>query len=456
MQRLRYSRYFKAFVILLDMILVSSVFVIYYWRNFEVKYDSETLEQNILSILLLCFFWILLSGRTRLYHIPRNVTYTIYLERILIHVFFFFIGVIMLGKVSNNDFLKTERFYLAGILLLVVIPIKTFIYFLLKYIRSIGKNHRNVMFIGESASSNILSDIINQRKDYGYRIYDYKENDYDLPKIIEFWKENGIHTIFLPSEHSLEKTFEDDLFRQAELNKVKISLVPNIIQNQFFEYEFNYIETVPILSQAKYPLDFFTNSSIKRLFDIIFSTIILVFVCSWLFPIIILLIKLDGSKGSPFFIQKRYGFHDEVFDCLKFRTMKINEKSSEKTTDYNDERITKIGKFLRKTSLDEMPQFMNVLKGNMSVVGPRPHMLLVDDFYKPKISRYSLRSMVKPGITGLAQVSGLRGDEGDMNIGMKKRVLADSFYVRNWSFSMDIVIILKTVFLIVVGDKKAR
>ncbi len=456
MQRLRYSRYFKAFVILLDMILVSSVFVIYYWRNFEVKYDSETLEQNILSILLLCFFWILLSGRTRLYHIPRNVTYTIYLERILIHVFFFFIGVIMLGKVSNNDFLKTERFYLAGILLLVVIPIKTFIYFLLKYIRSIGKNHRNVMFIGESASSNILSDIINQRKDYGYRIYDYKENDYDLPKIIEFWKENGIHTIFLPSEHSLEKTFEDDLFRQAELNKVKISLVPNIIQNQFFEYEFNYIETVPILSQAKYPLDFFTNSSIKRLFDIIFSTFILVFVCSWLFPIIILLIKLDGSKGSPFFIQKRYGFHDEVFDCLKFRTMKINEKSSEKTTDYNDERITKIGKFLRKTSLDEMPQFMNVLKGNMSVVGPRPHMLLVDDFYKPKISRYSLRSMVKPGITGLAQVSGLRGDEGDMNIGMKKRVLADSFYVRNWSFSMDIVIILKTVFLIVVGDKKAR
>lgn len=136
--------------------------------------------------------------------------------------------------------------------------------------------------------------------------------------------------------------------------------------------------------------------------------------------------------------------------------MKINSESSQKTTDYNDDRITKIGKLLRKTSLDEMPQFINVLRGEMSIVGPRPHMLLVDDFYKPKISRYSLRSMVKPGITGLAQVSGLRGDEGDMNLGMKKRILADSFYVRNWSFSMDIVIILKTVFLIIVGDKKAR
>lgn len=456
MQQLRYSRYFKTFVILLDMILVAAVFCFYYFRNFEVKYDSESLEQNLQSILLLCFFWILLSGRTKLYHITRNVTYTIYLERILIHVFFFFIGVIMLGKVSNNDFLKTERFYLAGILLLVVIPIKSFIYFLLKYIRSIGINHRNVMFIGESASSVVLKGIINQRKDYGYRIYDYPVDNYDISKIIKFWKDEGIHTIFLPSEHCLEKTFEDELFHQAELNQVKISLVPNIIQNHFFEYEFNYIETVPILSQAKYPLDFFTNITIKRVFDIIFSFTVLVAVCSWLFPIIILLIKLNDRKGSAFFIQKRYGYHDEVFDCLKFRTMKTDDKSSERTTDIDDVRITNVGKFLRKTSMDELPQFINVLKGDMTVVGPRPHMLLVDDFYKPKISRYSLRSMVKPGITGLAQVSGLRGDEGDMNIGMKKRILADSFYVRNWSFSMDIVIILKTIFLIIIGDKNAR
>ena len=121
-----------------------------------------------------------------------------------------------------------------------------------------------------------------------------------------------------------------------------------------------------------------------------------------------------------------------------------------------DKRVTRIGKFLRKTSLDEMPQFINVLKGEMSVVGPRPHMLLVDDFYKLKIGRYSVRSLVKPGVTGLAQVNGLRGDSGNMDIKMQKRILADAFYVKNWSFSLDFVIILKTIFLVIGGDKNAN
>ena len=136
--------------------------------------------------------------------------------------------------------------------------------------------------------------------------------------------------------------------------------------------------------------------------------------------------------------------------------MYVNGDSANKTTEENDKRITGIGKFLRKTSIDELPQFINVLLGDMSVVGPRPHMLLVDDFYKPKIGRYVVRSMVKPGITGLAQVNGLRGDTGDMNIEMQKRILADAFYVKNWSLSLDLVIILKTVFLVISGDKNAR
>jgi len=136
--------------------------------------------------------------------------------------------------------------------------------------------------------------------------------------------------------------------------------------------------------------------------------------------------------------------------------MRVNEDSTHKTTSENDKRITKIGKFLRKTSLDEMPQFINVLIGDMSIVGPRPHMLLVDDFYKLKIGRYSVRSLVKPGITGLAQVNGLRGDNGDMELNMQKRILADAFYVKNWSVSLDSVIIFKTIFLVITGDKNAN
>ena len=136
--------------------------------------------------------------------------------------------------------------------------------------------------------------------------------------------------------------------------------------------------------------------------------------------------------------------------------MCVNGECTSKTTAENDKRITKIGKFLRKTSLDEMPQFLNVIKGDMSVVGPRPHMLLVDDFYKLKIGRYSIRSLVKPGVTGLAQVNGLRGDKGNMDIEMQKRILADAFYVKNWTVVLDSVIIFKTVFLVIGGDKNAN
>src|SRR5690606_27286232 len=132
---------------------------------------------------------------------------------------------------------------------------------------------------------------------------------------------------------------------------------------------------------------------------------ILIFICSWLFPLVAVLIKLN-SKGPVFFLQERYGFHDEIFKCIKFRTMVVNNESATRTTQKNDSRITSVGKFLRKTSLDEMPQFINVLLGHMSVVGPRPHMLLIDNYYKTRIGRYAIRSLVRPGITGLAQVNG--------------------------------------------------
>ncbi|MPM72677.1 UDP-glucose:undecaprenyl-phosphate glucose-1-phosphate transferase [bioreactor metagenome] len=240
------------------------------------------------------------------------------------------------------------------------------------------------------------------------------------------------------------------------MHKIRISLIPSIIENNFFQYDLGYIETQPILVRAKFPLEYLTNSIVKRSIDILFSILVLVGICSWLFPIIAILIKI-GSKGPVFFIQKRYGFHDHVFNCIKFRTMYVNGNSATKTTEENDTRITKIGRFLRKTSLDEMPQFLNVLKGDMSVVGPRPHMLLVDDFYKLKIGRYSIRSLVRPGVTGLAQVNGLRGDTAkDMEIEMQKRILADAFYVKNWSLSLDFVIILKTIFLVIAGDKNAN
>lgn len=454
MQRLRYSRYFKVIFILLDVLVIAAVFMFFFLRNNEFKYDKDIWEQNVLSLALLSFFWILLSGRTKLYSIARNLTYTIYLERLVTHVFIFIFGVILLAKVSNNDFLKQDRFTIAIALFSLLLLIKSLLFFSLKYLRTLGINYRNVMFLNENASTEILKNILVQRKDYGFRLFEYpKEHSNNLEKLIEFWKEKGIHTMYLSSDNNIRKEDEEEILRLAEIHKIHISLIPSVIRNNFFQYDLGYVETQPVLVQSKFPLDYLSNTILKQIFDLAFSLVILVFICSWLFPIIILLIKID-SKGPVFFLQKRYGFHEEVFTCIKFRTMYVNT-DSDKTTEENDKRITKIGKFLRKTSLDEMPQFINVLKGEMSVVGPRPHMLLVDDFYKMKIGRYAVRSLVKPGVTGLAQVNGLRGDVGNMDIEMQKRILADAFYVKNWSLSLDFVIIFKTIFLVIGGDKNA-
>lgn len=311
------------------------------------------------------------------------------------------------------------------------------------------------MFICENSSAEALKNILSERKDFGYKIFNYNSESLNTEELVAFWKANGIHTLFLPTKNSLGKNLEDELYRVAEANKVHVSLIPEISKNNFFFFDLEYIHTQPVLNQARYPLDYYSNFLLKRIFDITFSIMVLVLICSWLFPIIAILIK-KSSKGPVFFVQKRYGFHEEVFNCIKFRTMVLNDDSTTKTTSVNDSRITKIGKFLRKTSLDELPQFINVLKGEMSVVGPRPHMLAVDNYYKPKIGRYTLRSLVNPGITGLAQVNGLRGDSGNVELEMNKRVLADAFYVRNWNFILDMVIILKTILLVIGGDKNAK
>lgn len=456
MQRIRYSRYLKTAIILLDLVVIAMAFVYYFIStNSAMVHDKEMWYENSFPLMLVIFFWILLSGRTKIYNISRNLTYILFVERLIIHFLLFTIGLVLIRKVSANQFFGSELTWLSLSLFFVIFIIKSVVYFSIRFIRSKGINHRNVMFLSETDSTNVLKKIIKDRKDFGYKVFDYNQTGLNKENLVDFWKKNGIHTLFIPTENQLSPTEQSEMFLLAEANKVHITLIPNISKNSFFFYDLGYIETQPVLNQAKYPLDYYSNFLLKRVFDVIFSILVLVLICSWLFPIIAVLIK-RSSKGPVFFIQKRYGYHEEIFNCIKFRTMVVNEDSSQKTTGENDVRITAVGKFLRKTSLDEMPQFINVLKGEMSIVGPRPHMLAVDNFYKPKIGRYTLRSHTYPGITGLAQVSGLRGDTGDVEVEMNKRILADSFYIRNWSFIMDLAIILKTIILFITGDKKAK
>ncbi len=454
MQRLRYSKYTKAIIIGIDAVIIACTFLFFYWWKRGISISDIFTEKNITTVCLLLIFWFLISGRTKLYSISRSLTYTNYLERLAIHILFFSGGVVLLTNISDSSIFKSERLYICLSLLLIFFVQKSGIFLFLKYVRSKGINHRNVMFIVETPTTEILREIFIKRKDYGYRIFNFPKEEINIQNLKNFWKTHGIHSIYIPSQKALPTELEKQIFIEAEKDKVEIILLPNIIQTRFFAYELRYIESLPVLYPAKFPLNYFANYTIKRTFDILFSLIILIGVCSWLFPIIALLIRLSG-KGNIIFKQKRYGYREEVFNCYKFRTMKEDGSSTSKITEENDSRITPIGRFLRKTSLDELPQFINVLLGDMSVVGPRPHMLAVDDEFKPKIGRYSVRSLVKPGITGLAQVNGLRGDKGDRDIQMRKRVIADSFYVKNWSFSLDIIIILKTLILMIKGDKNA-
>jgi putative colanic acid biosynthesis UDP-glucose lipid carrier transferase len=192
---------------------------------------------------------------------------------------------------------------------------------------------------------------------------------------------------------------------------------------------------------------------IKRIFDILFSIIICVFLLSWLLPILWVIVKID-SKGAFFFKQIRDGVDGKQFCCYKIRSMKTNSLSHKISATKNDKRITKIGAFLRKTSLDELPQFFNVLKGDMSVIGPRPHMNIQTEKYLEEIDHYIVRNSVKPGITGLAQVSGYRG-EVQKKSDIENRVRLDVFYIENWSFFLDIKIIFQTLISVFKGEEKA-
>ncbi|HTR28125.1 MAG TPA: sugar transferase [Puia sp.] len=180
----------------------------------------------------------------------------------------------------------------------------------------------------------------------------------------------------------------------------------------------------------------------KRIFDIIVSLAVIIFIFSWLFPIIWLLIKLD-SRGQVFFVQRRVGFLGRSFPCLKFRTMYINPEANSKQATENDPRITRMGRFLRHSNLDEIPQFVNVLLGHMSIVGPRPHMFLDCMLFSREVSAYKFRNLMKPGITGLAQVKGYRGPAQNFDQ-IFRRFQWDAFYVRNAGLWLDMRIIHRT------------
>ncbi|SDW46300.1 undecaprenyl-phosphate galactose phosphotransferase/putative colanic acid biosysnthesis UDP-glucose lipid carrier transferase [Lutibacter oricola] len=246
----------------------------------------------------------------------------------------------------------------------------------------------------------------------------------------------------------------DELIHIADNNLVRVRVVPEFSEYLSQRFSIKYVENVPVMKFRKEPMQSLSNRILKRSFDIVFSLMAVVFIFSWLFPIIALIIKLT-SKGPVFFSQERTGQDNVSFMCLKFRSMVVNTDSDNLQATKNDSRVTPFGSFMRKTSIDELPQIINVLFNQMSLVGPRPHMLKHTEEYRVLVNKFMVRHFAKPGVTGWAQILGFRGETKTVK-DMEKRANADIWYIENWSFMLDLKIIFRTVFgMLFKRDKNA-
>ncbi|MFY7900168.1 MAG: undecaprenyl-phosphate glucose phosphotransferase [Chitinophagaceae bacterium] len=336
---------------------------------------------------------------------------------------------------------------------------RTVFYFLKKFYSFEFIDKRKVLVVGDESKIKPIKKIFDTKNEYGF-IYSgnvdnsiiessFEENYSLLKRRIQ---DENIHEIFFVKP-KISNTNLYEIIRRLDSIGVRTKIIPDFFDFYRKPQRLTFLEDIPILSVRDEPLDGLLNRTIKRVFDVIFSVFVITFIFSWLFPILAFIIKIS-SRGPVFFKQLRPGKDGKPFVCYKFRSMKINETSNISQTEKNDPRITKIGSLMRKTSIDELPQFFNVLLGNMSIVGPRPQLLHHPDEYASMVEKYMIRHYVKPGITGWAQVHGFRGPVSSVE-DMQRRVEMDVWYIENWSLVLDIQVILLTIYNQIRGEEKA-
>jgi putative colanic acid biosynthesis UDP-glucose lipid carrier transferase len=447
----RYSKYIRPINITFDLIIIT-VLSAYFFRELGLNQLYYFGYQT--------FTWILIAILVKFYEVYRFTTPVEIISKLLKQF-----SVFLLVVIAFFPFAKTVIFSGKAIAIFmtisfsIIVTFKYFWFFYLKKYRLVtGSNFRNAVIIGYTPEAIRLKEVFDNRKDYGYRFLgffsDKKQNPEVKGKVEDlkrFVLENKVDEIYCSlNEISNEKLKE--LVEFADDNAKTIKFIPDTKEIYSKNLKIDYYELFPVLSLQKTQLHNPYIKGVKRVFDICFSLLVIILLLSWLIPLLALLIKLE-SKGPVFFKQGRPGIDEKEFFCYKFRSMQVNG-FTEKEASKNDPRVTKTGKFMRKTSIDELPQFFNVLLGDMSVVGPRPHLWSQNKAYASKIKKYMVRHYVKPGITGLAQVKGFRG-EIETEEDMVNRIKLDVFYIENWSLIMDLKIIFQTVFNIFKGEDKA-
>ena len=447
----RYSYLIRPLQIIIDILIIN--IIVYF------IYDEQYL--NIYFLSYITIFWLVTSyflGFYKVYRYTRFLRlFTLLGRQFLLFIlgYFAYFGIFREGDIVNNQFL-----ILASIILSISF-FKFFWFFLLKKYRSFGKNYRTTVVVGFDDSSKNIIKLFKSKSNLGYKylgffsdkVYNKKEYLGNLESVFEYAVQNTVDEIYC----SLTVLTELQI---KEINKfaldrgILLKLIPNSSElyskNQSVEF---YDDSLMVLNVSKLPFEFTENFYVKRVFDIVFSFFVCIFLLTWLIPILWVLVKLE-SKGPLVFRQKREGINSKEFICYKFRSMELNDFSDQVHATKYDSRVTNMGMFLRKTSMDELPQFFNVLLGDMSVVGPRPHIESLSLEYQKDVNDYLKRHIVKPGITGLAQISGYRG-EIKKKSDIKNRVRFDIFYIENWSFLLDLKIILKTILNVFKGEEKA-
>jgi putative colanic acid biosynthesis UDP-glucose lipid carrier transferase len=448
--------------VILDILVLNLVFVIcqYVFRDVIVLNKEQ--------YTYLWFFsnaaWVAASWATSIYN--DNYIYSFEkFSRRTVNAFVYLLALEMIYLFFNKD-AQISRLFLISILssFAISLLINRFLHLAMQQFFQ-SKDHivRKVMIIGYNERAKKLASYLEQEP-IKTEIVGFCEEEANVNELSVYPIVGGIgDAIKASKEYEVTEIFSTiapeqqsgiyKLINEADQACIRFRIVPDF--NHFIRkpVHLDYLKDIPVLSLRKEPLDDVGNRIKKRLYDLIISSLVTIFILSWLVPIVALLIWLD-SRGPIFFIQQRSGKNGKTFNCIKFRSMKVNKESNEKQATKNDSRVTKLGAFLRKSNLDEMPQFFNVLMSDMSIVGPRPHMLKHTDDYSKLLNRYMVRHFLKPGITGWAQIHGFRGEIKHMQ-DINNRVEYDLWYLENWSLWLDTRIILMTAFNMAKGEKNA-
>lgn len=459
----RYLYLLRYILLVTDILMLNLVYVLaYYFTAYLGKGVNAELQKHYLVVCNLLWFFNTAVFKLYSAYNARRIgrIYRGTIKSIILHFILFSIYILF---AKDYEFSRTflVLFY---VFLLGSFVINRFIGTYIQYVLINKFNStRKVAVLGNNATGLRLAQYLQKQKNVDFfGVMDDDKSVYGSAKvkisdsIIEKLQEAasyGVMDLYVAVPPS--KMHEiSPLVKEADRLLLRLKFIPDIAGELAAPYTISYMGgEFPIITLRTEPLESMGNRFKKRMFDLIFSIMVIFFVLSWLYPIIAILIKLQ-SKGPVLFKQERSGINDQPFWCYKFRSMRMNVDSNKKQATRGDSRITPIGKFLRKSSLDEMPQFFNVFLGDMSVVGPRPHMLSHTEEYRTIINQYMVRQFVKPGITGWAQVNGYRGETKE-DSAMQKRVEHDIFYLEHWSSVFDIQIIFMTMINVFRGEDNA-